>query len=352
MPSDPAMDDEIRRLEEHVRRQPDSLVFARLADAYRKVGRREEALELLDRGITRHPDYPSAHIVRARTSLDLGSEDEARAGFLRALDLDPGNLVALRELAGMARRRDDPAEERSWLERLQQADPSTPAHGDRLAALAAAAAATESDPEPAEAFAEPAEASAEPVEASAESAEASAEPVETVAEPADRGAAGAPAERAEERPWWFDPPAEPDGPTEPAESDADLLTRTMAELYARQGLYEEAEEIFTELLRDRPDDEELRRGLAAVRSRRDATRSGRGGRSEPARSGPADRTSRSAGARSAAGADASTVDAASPVDPATEADPVAGEPATGSGRSTVLEEWLARLAGSGPGTEH
>jgi hypothetical protein len=38
----------------------------------------------------------------------------------------------------------------------------------------------------------------------------------------------------------------------------------MAELYARQGLIDEAEAIYRELLRDRPDDATLRDGLDAV----------------------------------------------------------------------------------------
>jgi len=38
----------------------------------------------------------------------------------------------------------------------------------------------------------------------------------------------------------------------------------MAELYARQGLVDEAEAIYRELLIDRPDDESLRAGLDAV----------------------------------------------------------------------------------------
>jgi pentatricopeptide repeat protein len=49
-----------------------------------------------------------------------------------------------------------------------------------------------------------------------------------------------------------------------ADDDADLLTRTMAELYARQGLIDEAEAIYRELMRDRPDDDGLRDGLDAV----------------------------------------------------------------------------------------
>jgi hypothetical protein len=69
--------------------------------------------------------------------------------------------------------------------------------------------------------------------------------------------------------WWFEPQGEAgEGLGGEAgdedEEDADLLTRTMAELYARQGLIDEAEAIYRELLVDRPGDETLRAGLEAV----------------------------------------------------------------------------------------
>jgi hypothetical protein len=76
--------------------------------------------------------------------------------------------------------------------------------------------------------------------------------------------------RAEDT-WWFEE-RPPDAGTEPSR-DADLLTRTMADLYAEQGLYREAEEIYAELLRDSPEDLELRARLAEVK---DAAASPRG----------------------------------------------------------------------------
>ncbi|MFQ5529096.1 MAG: hypothetical protein ACE5FP_01980, partial [Gemmatimonadota bacterium] len=63
MNPDPLDNEEIRRFEEQYRRMPDSLVFARLADAYRKAGDPNRALEILEAGISRHREYASAHIV-------------------------------------------------------------------------------------------------------------------------------------------------------------------------------------------------------------------------------------------------------------------------------------------------
>ena len=79
MVPDSTPNDEIRRFEDQYRSQPESLVFARLADAYRKAGEPQRALEVLEDGLRRHPDYASAYIVHARTLRDVGRLDEATA---------------------------------------------------------------------------------------------------------------------------------------------------------------------------------------------------------------------------------------------------------------------------------
>lgn len=333
MPFNESAEDEIRRFEEQFRDQPESLVFARLADAYRKSGDLQRSLELLEEGIVRHPDYLSAHIVRARTFRDLGRADEARSAFERVIELDAQNLVAIRGLAEIARESGDVVSELAWLERLELADPQSPESGERLAELrelrppvdettespeaedlpeiqageewwsdgplASGATGISGEVEPAADDAggpgDPATAGSDdpqPAEPESGLSELVAElwsgpaisPVrgrvaDSFAEelnsailddepPAKSPAAGGPPIADA---WWFEPPAEPgegesgEGDSvEADDQDADLLTRTMAELYARQGLVDEAEAIYRELLIDRPDDESLRAGLDAV----------------------------------------------------------------------------------------
>ena len=60
-------------------------------------------------------------------------------------------------------------------------------------------------------------------------------------------------------------PATPD--SDEARHDPDLLTQTMAELYASQGLFHEAETVYRELLKFRPDDPALLERLEATRAR-------------------------------------------------------------------------------------
>jgi len=350
MPLDESTEDEIRRFEEQFRRQPESLVFARLADAYRKAGDPHRALAVLEEGIRRHTDYLSAHIVRARTYGDLCRFEDARSAFERVIEIDAQNLVAIQGLAEIAREADDTVAEIAWLERLALADPQDPEPGARLEELRRLAerdhvvepesdrqqtpestaeeetwwsekSALEAesqmagnlpadsglasdlwsgrpaiipDHEPEESPESAQEGEVESVEASPagpaeewDDAEEWENPAEALADPFEDPEAdpfqdveldivapgGSPAaESPASDAWWFEPPADqsPTGPAgkanEDADSDddADLLTRTMAELYARQGLIDEAEAIYRELLRDRPDDESLRDGLDAV----------------------------------------------------------------------------------------
>ncbi len=290
-PDSPASD-EIRRFEEQYRRQPESLVFARLADAYRKAGQPKRALAVLEEGLIRHPDYPSGHIVRARALRDMGRVDETLESFRRVLELDAANLVAIRELAGLADERGDVDEARHWYERLGQIDPTNLEVSQRLRELETASV----EPVPAE----PVE--NEPVEnesvesgdeaegphswwddsavnsrandvgadgswdagAGSHDGDASEEerrPEDEVVEAILNGAVSQ-SVRAEDT-WWFEEAPDHEEP-EPSK-DADLLTRTMADLYAEQGLHREAAEIYEELLRDSPGDPELLARLEAVR---------------------------------------------------------------------------------------
>ena len=268
-PDSPASD-EIRRFEEQYRRQPDSLVFARLADAYRKAGQPENALAILEEGLIRHPDYPSGHIVRARALRDMGRMDETLESFRRVLELDGANLVAIRELARLADERGDTDESRHWYERLGQIDPADLEVRQRLRELDAAVAGIESGESADEAEGPSAwwddsavNAPADDVDADRDSDDESRRPEDDAVEAILNGAVPQTV-RAEDT-WWYEEAPRGQEP-EPSE-DADLLTRTMADLYAEQGLHREAAEIYEELLKDSPDDPELLSRLDAVREK-------------------------------------------------------------------------------------
>ncbi len=81
-------------------RDPDGHGFAPLADAYRRAGDSKQALEVLDDGIGRHPEFVPGHVVAARLYMDLEFFEEAALAAQNALGLDMENVEALRVLAG------------------------------------------------------------------------------------------------------------------------------------------------------------------------------------------------------------------------------------------------------------
>jgi tetratricopeptide (TPR) repeat protein len=93
---------ELAALRRRYESAPGGHVFAPLADAYRKAGRLDEAVEVCVKGTGEHPDYPSGHVVLGKCYFDLGRVDEARTSFYRVLELDANNLVALKYLGMIA----------------------------------------------------------------------------------------------------------------------------------------------------------------------------------------------------------------------------------------------------------
>lgn len=225
MAPDPSIAEEIRRYQAQYARNPDGFAFARLADAYRKAGDLARALELVDRGLERHPTYLSAHMVRARVCEALASVDQAVETYRRVLELDPQNLIALRALATLAWEAGRLQEAAAIYRRLREIDPLDEQARERIA---------------------------EAERALARRAEADAPPT-----PRGENEAAAPPPRQD---------GGGKGDTDPAKGEDDLVvTATMGDLFLRQGLYEQAVRIFERLIGQRPDDPFLAEKLHMAR---------------------------------------------------------------------------------------
>lgn len=312
MTPDPGIAEEIRRYRSQHARNPEGLVFARLADAYRRAGDPERALELLEDGLERHPRYLSALVVRARTLADLDRRDAALDAFEHVLELDPRNLVALRAVARLALEAERPDRAAAACRRLCELDPQDEEARERLEEverLQAGAAARRED----SADAGASEVAAEPTGREAEPTDVEAEPADVTAEPTDRGK-----------------PA--------ADDEGVVVTVTMAELLLRQGLYEQAERMFERLLDRHPGnpllDEKLEMARRLVRG--EAVSVPGAGRTVP---------ERASGAAGGSGNGAATGDAAAT--PEGEAAPAARSQAEpdgdrGAGAPTI-RKYLERL---------
>jgi tetratricopeptide (TPR) repeat protein len=123
MPADSDLQQEIEQLEQRYAENPDGLVFAHLADAYRKVGEYSKAEGLVLHGLKAHPTYISGHNVLGRIYQDAERFADAHEQFNKVLELDPQNMIALRALADLAMNGGRLEDARSWYEKILAIDP-------------------------------------------------------------------------------------------------------------------------------------------------------------------------------------------------------------------------------------
>ncbi len=239
-------------------RDPQGRAFAPLADVYRRLGRLDEALELLQEGLARSPDFASGHVVAGWVHQARGEEGAAESSFRRVLELDPLNVAALRGLAGILEERGELDEALELWRRLLDQEPDDTRLADRIRELEARLT------EEAEAMAP-----GEVVIAGATDPAASVWEGEAAAEEIDWARASLQAdESGGEEPAVVqgeDEPVPP-GPERERPGEDALMTRTMAEIYVRQGLLDQALEVFEHLLERSPGDEELVRRVEEVRA--------------------------------------------------------------------------------------
>ena len=126
---------EIEKLEHRYNENPKGRNFAPLADAYRKAGQVDLAIDLCRKGLELHPDYISAYIVYGRCMLDKKDDPGAEQVFRKVMTLDPENVLALKILADVADRNNRMEQAVEWLGKLLAVDPM---NGDAAEALARA----------------------------------------------------------------------------------------------------------------------------------------------------------------------------------------------------------------------
>jgi len=232
-----------RDLEEMVRDNPSSRLFAPLADSYRKTGRLEQAVHTLLKGLTFHPSYISARVLLARCYGDLGEWSKAREEWRKILELDPGNLVALRGAAEASLRLGMIEDARIWYGAYLDEIPDDPEVRERLRVI-------EEDI-----------GKREVREGPKKGSKASAAEAIRVGE----------IERGES--------TKPQGPSESSESlasvdrssveeeyegEESVETMTLAEVYAQQGFFERAIEIYRKILALDPSNDRIRERIGEL----------------------------------------------------------------------------------------
>jgi predicted regulator of Ras-like GTPase activity (Roadblock/LC7/MglB family) len=99
------IDDRIEKCERILEADPQSQIFAALADAFRKKGDVQKAYEICMQGLRIHPEYASARIVMAKIHLVKGNYDAAwgelekaiaNSGRTRAIDMLEAEILIRR----------------------------------------------------------------------------------------------------------------------------------------------------------------------------------------------------------------------------------------------------------------
>jgi len=89
---------EIERYLDMWQRDPHSRVFAPLAEAYRKIGQIDRAVEICEKGLKIHPNYVSGRVALGRAYYDKGDYGSAKTQLEMVFEADPENLVAAKTL--------------------------------------------------------------------------------------------------------------------------------------------------------------------------------------------------------------------------------------------------------------
>jgi len=95
----PQSNPKIEELRFRLKTDAKSRLFYPLAEELRKVSRFEESEQILRTGLEHHPTYLSAWVSLGRVLRDQHKNDGAAEALNKALQLDPGNVVAARLLA-------------------------------------------------------------------------------------------------------------------------------------------------------------------------------------------------------------------------------------------------------------
>lgn len=85
---------EIEEYSKKLNSNPESLVFVPLAEAYRKSGMLDEAIETCLKGLQIHPSYMSARMVLGRAYMEKKLYEEAATEYKKVASADVNNIMA------------------------------------------------------------------------------------------------------------------------------------------------------------------------------------------------------------------------------------------------------------------
>jgi predicted regulator of Ras-like GTPase activity (Roadblock/LC7/MglB family) len=118
------IEDRIEKCQKILESEPNSQIFAALAEALRRKGELDQAFRVCQGGLRLHPGYGSAHIVMAKINLDRGLYDWAEAEVKRAIEIEGNSRTIELLLAEIFIFKGEFASAVKLLRKLSQADPN------------------------------------------------------------------------------------------------------------------------------------------------------------------------------------------------------------------------------------
>ncbi|MCP4706650.1 MAG: hypothetical protein GY865_18785 [candidate division Zixibacteria bacterium] len=118
------IEDRISKCNKLLDANPNSQIFAALAEAYRKKGDLDLAFRVCQSGLRIHPDYGSAHMVMARVNVDKGMYDWAEIEAKKTIDIEGNSHATDLLLAEIYINKNDMAQATKLLDELHKNDPA------------------------------------------------------------------------------------------------------------------------------------------------------------------------------------------------------------------------------------
>lgn len=120
------LEDRIGKCRKILSTDPNSQIFAALAEALRKKGNLDDAFKACQGGLKLHPEYGAAHTIMAKINLDRGQHDWAEAELKLSRKLDGPSRATDILLAEIYIYRGDFDEAIRILKSLLEGDPGSP----------------------------------------------------------------------------------------------------------------------------------------------------------------------------------------------------------------------------------
>lgn len=269
-----ATNPKIEELRFRIKTDPKSRLFFPLAEELRKVSAHSEAESVLRAGLEHHPTYLSAWVSLGRVLHEQGNEPAAIEALTKALQLDPGNVVAARLLADSYLANGDKLEalkKYKLVHALMPADEDLESRIVQIEHEVNPPQVAAPEPVPAEEESPWADAAASLLEEHhVEEATADVEPMSVAheespfEEPSPVFTTAALEIESPEGMHVVGAPLEAEVPFDVPPHEDITSTLTMADLYAKQGLVADARQIYeTILLRD-PNNDAVQAKIAAL----------------------------------------------------------------------------------------